>query len=920
MWDKDKIKIFGASQHNLKSIDLELPKNQLIVFCGPSGSGKSTLSFDIIYAEGQRRYVESLSAYARQFLPKLDKPKVKKIEGLSPAIAIEQQNIAKNPRSTVGTTTEIYDYLRVLMARIGTPYCPKCGNKIVSQTIDQIIDQAMSLPEGTRFILLAPLVERQKGSFQKLIASLKRQGFVRLRVDGQIYLIDEVPSLNKNKVHTLEVVVDRLILKSNLQKRLADSIELALSLSQGWIKLFLLDEKKELLFSTTAVCPKCKLSLPKLSPQLFSFNSPQGACPVCLGLGVQEYFDPHLLAPVPDKSLSQKAVLPFAGKLYLKYTQDLIQLGRKYNFTLNTPLAKFSQSALDALFYGDQDLAWPGVISVLEKLQRINVFWRKELNRYLNTKPCPKCQGKRLKPESLCVRINDLNIAELTELSITGLEQFLRTIELSPLQTKIAKPLLTEINNRLQFLINVGLDYLSLNRTMASLSGGEAQRIRLASQLGSGLTNVIYVLDEPSIGLHPRDNKRLISTLLELKNRPNTVIVVEHDPETILTADYLVELGPGSGEQGGRIVFVGSVEELKRANTLTGKYLRAELKIPIPEQRRKPKRYLELVGVTTHNLKNVDCKIPLNTLTVITGVSGSGKSSLIVDTLYKHLLLAKGQKALNPGQLKQIKGSEGIEKVFLIDQTPIGRTPRSNPATYTKIFDDIRIIFANTLEAKTRGYLPGRFSFNVKGGRCEACKGEGQVKVEMHFLPDVYVTCEVCKGKRYNRETLEITYKGFNIAQVLELTVNEAKEIFANHSSVLKKLEILAQVGLGYLKLGQSALTLSGGEAQRIKLSRELSKKQLPNTLYILDEPTTGLHVHEVKQLLQVLNQLIAKGASIVLIEHNLDVIKAADYVIDLGPGGGEQGGEIIATGTPEQIATNPKSITGRFLNLSPSS
>jgi len=913
---EDKIKIFGASQHNLKSIDLELPKNQLIVFCGPSGSGKSTLSFDLIYAEGQRRYVESLSAYARQFLPKLDKPKVKKIEGLSPAIAIEQQNIAKNPRSTVGTTTEIYDYLRVLMARIGTPYCPKCGNQIVSQTIDQIIDQTMSLPEGTRFILLSPLVERQKGSLQKLIASLKRQGFIRVRLDGQIYLIDELPSLNKNKSHTLEVVVDRLILKSGLQKRLADSIELALSLSQGWIKLLLLDEKKELLFSTVAVCPKCKISLPKISPQLFSFNSPQGACPVCLGLGVQEYFDPHLLAPVPGKSLSEKAVLPFTGKLYLKYEQDLIQLGRKYNFSLTTPLTRFSQPALDALFYGDKTLNWLGIISVLEQLQKINVFWRKELNRYLNTKPCPECQGKRLKPEALCVRINGLNISELTELPITRLEQFLKTIQLSPLQSKIAQPLLAEINSRLQFLVNVGLNYLSLDRTMSSLSGGEAQRIRLASQLGSGLTNVIYVLDEPTIGLHPKDNKKLIATLVELKHRPNTVIVVEHDQETILTADYIVELGPGSGEQGGQIVFTGSIDQLKRANTLTGKYLRSELKIPIPKQRRKPKHYLELLGVTTHNLKNIDCKIPLNALTVITGVSGSGKSSLIVDTLYKHLLLAKGQKAINPGKLKKIKGIERVEKVFLIDQTPIGRTPRSNPATYTKIFDDIRTIFANTGEAKARGYLPGRFSFNVRGGRCEACKGEGQIKVEMHFLPDVYVTCEVCKGKKYNRETLEITYKGLNIAQVLELTVNEAKNIFANHSAVVKKLEILQQVGLGYLKLGQSALTLSGGEAQRIKLSRELSKKHLPNTLYILDEPTTGLHIHEVKKLLQVLNQLIEKGASIVLIEHNLDVINAADYVIDLGPGGGELGGEIIATGTPEQIASNPKSITGQFLKI----
>ncbi|MDQ7032505.1 MAG: excinuclease ABC subunit UvrA [Desulfonauticus sp.] len=909
------IEIINAHHHNLKNIDLKIPKNQLVVICGPSGSGKSTLAFDIIYTEGQRRYIESLSTYARQFLPKLDKPKVKKIQGLSPAIAIEQQKIAKNPRSTIGTVTEIYDFLRVLFARVGQTHCPKCTSLIKSQTSDQIIDQILKLPQGTKFLLLAPLKERQKGSFKDLFARLQRQGFLRVRVDKKIYLLEDMPILDKNKTHTIELVVDRLVLKENIKKRLADSVELALKMGSGSLKIVLMGTEQEIFFSTLAVCPKCKISLPTPTPQLFSFNSPQGACSHCAGLGKILYFSPEFIAPDPNLSLQDKAILPWKNtKLLNQYKNTLQKLGEKYNFTLATPLKNYSNQAKTALFWGDKQIKWPGIIPILELLRKKDLFWARELNTYLTVKDCPQCKGARLKSESLSVFIEQRNIFELTQLSITALKNFIRGLSFSGSEQKIATPLQEEIINRLDFLINVGLGYLSLNREISSLSGGESQRIRLASQLGTGLSGVIYVLDEPTIGLHPQDNEKLITTLLNLRNKGNTVLVVEHDQNTIKTADWLVELGPGSGEKGGKVVFTGTVQQLKQANTLTGKYLRGELQIEKPKTRRKPTKFITITGVTTNNLKNITCSFPLEVLTVVTGVSGSGKSSLVIDTLYKHLALKKGLKVQSPGKLTKITGHELINKVLIIDQSPIGKTPRSNPATYTKIFDDVRQIFANTLEAKKRGYKPARFSFNLKGGRCEACSGDGQIKIEMHFLPDVYIQCDVCKGKRYNRETLDIYYKGLNIADVLNLTVSEAKEFFSSHSSLVNKLEFLEQVGLGYIRLGQPAPTLSGGEAQRIKLARELYKKNIANTLYILDEPTTGLHMYEIKKLLTVLNQLREKGASIILIEHNPEVIKAADFIIDLGPGGGEYGGQILATGTPEEIKNNPQSVTGRFL------
>ncbi|WP_457570919.1 excinuclease ABC subunit UvrA [Desulfovulcanus sp.] len=910
------IHIQGARHHNLKNLTLDIPKDKLVVICGPSGSGKSTLAFDIIYAEGQRRYVESLSAYARQFLPQLDKPRVDKIEGLSPAISLEQQTISRNPRSTVGTTTEIYDFLRVFFARLGMPFCPKCHLPISAQTSDEIIDRILDLPEKTKFLLLSPLVSNKKGTHQELLKKLKSQGFVRVRINGKICLLDPLPNLSKNQRHTIELVVDRLVMKENLRKRLADSVELALNYSQGSLILSLVDNE-DILLSTQAVCPRCKLSLPKPSPALFSFNSPQGACPKCSGLGSVDYFEPDLIAPNKGLSLKQGAIIPWKRpKIFERYAESLKQLGLEFGFTLDTPLQKFSQEALDALFYGHAPLSWPGVINLLEQGYHLGRVWRDELARFRQTRPCPDCKGARLKPGSLAVYVHDLNIFDFTNLSIARALEWLKKLKFSGVQNKIAAPLTRELKHRLEFLVNVGLDYLSLSRNMSTLSGGEAQRIRLASQLGSGLVGVTYVLDEPSIGLHPRDNYRLLRTLRELQNRGNTVLVVEHDESTIRAADYVLELGPGSGALGGDLVYNGDVEGLLKCEySLTGKYLRGELKIKRPQERRTPKDYLVLKGVQTNNLKNIDCQIPLGCLTVVTGVSGSGKSSLVMDTLYKHLAMAKGIKVENPGVIKGIEGLEKIEKIIAIDQTPIGRTPRSNPATYTKIFDEIRKIFAGTKEARKRGYKPGRFSFNVRGGRCEACQGDGVIRVEMHFLPDVFVTCEVCKGKRYNRETLDIEYKGLNIAQVLDLTVRQARKFFSNYSLLERKLGILEQVGLEYLKLGQPATTLSGGEAQRIKLSRELGKRSLPGTLYILDEPTTGLHMDEVGKLIQVLNQLVDKGASVVIIEHNLDVVASADYVIDLGPGGGENGGRIVAQGTPEEIKNNPHSITGRFLS-----
>ena len=914
----DAIRIRGARQHNLKNLDLDIPRNQMVVVCGPSGSGKSTLAFDIVYAEGQRRYVESLSAYARQFLPQMDKPLVESIEGLSPAISLEQQSATRNPRSTVGTVTEIYDFLRVFFARLGTPYCPACGRPIQAQTSDQIVQDILEMPAGTKFLLLAPLAEHQKGTHADRFKKLKSEGFVRVRVDGEVHSLDTPPTLEKNKRHTIDLVVDRLVVKDGLRKRLADSVELALRHGGGRLSVAVVGgpaEAEERRFSTMAVCPDDKISLPPLTPQLFSFNSPQGACPTCSGIGSVDYFEPDLLAPNKGLSLRQGAVIPWKKPRALeRHAERLRRLGRAHGFDLDTPLAEFSERARQALFSGDADAGWPGVTDMLDTGLSFGPIWRDELSRFRQARPCPDCNGARLRPESLAVRVGELNIFDFTSLSIQAAARWIAGLSFAGHQALVAEPLLKELGHRLSFLVNVGLDYISLARNMSSLSGGEAQRIRLAGQLGSGLVGVTYVLDEPSIGLHPRDNARLLNTLRNLQGRGNTVLVVEHDEETILAADHILELGPGSGWLGGEAVFQGDAKGLRTADTLTGKYLRGDLRIEQPDTRREPSQFLRLTGVSTNNLKDLDCDIPLGCLTCVTGVSGSGKSSLVVDSLYKHLALARGVKVDNPGRIHGIRGIEAVERVISIDQTPIGRTPRSNPATYTKIFDEIRKIFANTAEARARGYKPGRFSFNVRGGRCEACSGDGQLRVEMHFLPDVFVTCDVCKGRRYNRETLDVHYKGHCIAEVLDMTVRQAKAFFANYPALKRRLEVLEEVGLEYLRLGQPATTLSGGEAQRIKISRELGKRSLPRTLYILDEPTTGLHMHEVGKLIGVLHRLVDKGASVVVIEHNLDVVRAADWVMDLGPGGGDAGGRIVAQGAPEAIAANPDSVTGGFL------
>ncbi len=913
--NKKFIHIEGARQHNLKNLNLDIPRDQLVVVCGPSGSGKSTLSFDIVYAEGQRRYVESLSAYARQFLPQLDKPKVDKIEGLSPAISLEQQSTSRNPRSTVGTVTEIYDFLRVFFARLGKFHCPECGEPIQAQTSDQILERIMSFGEGTKFMLLAPMVDHQKGTHKDLFKKLKKEGFVRVRVDGQVYGIDDVPDLEKNKKHNVDLVVDRLVIKGDMKKRLGDSLELALRYGDESIVVSIIGGD-DVYLSTMSTCPSCKISMPKLSPQLFSFNSPQGACTLCSGIGSVEYYEPELLAPNKGLSLKTGAVIPWKSpKMFERYEEGFRALGKKYGFKVDTPLSEFSGDAHKALFYGDKDLGWEGVVDLLEVGHNLGRIWRDELSRFRQSQPCPACEGARLRPESLAVKVEGVSIFDFCSMSIQRALDWLEDLEFSGHELLIAEPLLKELTHRLGFMVNVGLDYLNLGRNMATLSGGEAQRIRLAGQLGSGLVGVTYVLDEPSIGLHPRDNERLIKTLRSLQSRGNTVLVVEHDESTIRNADHVIEIGPGSGMLGGEIVFQGSVKKLLgKAQTLTAKYLRGELALDKPEERRIPKDWIKMKGVETNNLKNLDVDIPLGVLCCFTGVSGSGKSSLVVDSMYKHLALSRGVKVDQPGRISGIDGIEKIEKVISIDQSPIGRTPRSNPATYTKIFDEIRKIFCATKESKKRGYKPGRFSFNVRGGRCEACRGDGQIRVEMHFLPDVYVTCDVCKGKRYNSQTLEVDYKGKNIAEVLDMTVRQSKAFFENHPTLKRRLEVLEQVGLEYLQLGQPATTLSGGEAQRIKISRELGKRSLPGTLYILDEPTTGLHMHEVGKLIKVLQQLVEKGATVVVIEHNTDVIRASDYVFDLGPGGGESGGHIVAQGTPEEIIANPDSVTGKFL------
>jgi excinuclease ABC subunit A len=924
----------GAKEHNLKNIDLKIPRDKLVVITGLSGSGKSSLAFDTIYAEGQRRYVESLSAYARQFLEQMDKPDVESIECLSPAISIEQRTLSKNPRSTVGTVTEIYDYLRVLFARIGKPYCHKCGQEISSQTVQQIVDQLMELPEGSKIILFSPLIQGRKGEYRKELNQLRKNGFVRVKVDGVIRDLSEEIKLNKNKKHTIDVMIDRLVIKEKIEQRLADSLETALNLSDGIVKIEL-NENKELLYSEKNACVDCGVSFPEISPRIFSFNNPHGACPACGGLGSKMYFDPDLVVPNRNLSIREGAILPWANRKSIYYHQMLDALARHYRFDIYTPFKDLPQHLQQILLYGSGDeridfyyddgtrrfsheREFMGVIPNLDRRfkETDSSAVRQELDHYMNTSTCPECSGSRLRKESLFIKINSHSIHDITKLSIAESHIFFSRLKLGSRDKKIAQRILKEITERLTFLMHVGVEYLTLNRASATLAGGEGQRIRLATQIGSSLVGVFYILDEPSVGLHQRDNIKLLETLKKLRDLGNTVLVVEHDEQTILSADHVIDMGPGAGMAGGEIVFSGSPKKiLKHNESLTGKYLSHRLKIAVPSKRRKPsKRFLTMKGATENNLKNISVRIPLGLFTCVTGVSGSGKSTLIIDTLYRSLAQRLYHAKERAGRVENIEGLEYIDKVIDIDQTPIGRTPRSNPATYTGTFTHIRDLFARLPESRARGYKPGRYSFNVKGGRCESCTGDGIIKIEMHFLPDVHVTCEVCKGKRYNRETLEIQYKGKNIAEVLDMTVNQAYSFLENIPPIRAKLQTLIDVGLGYIRLGQSATTLSGGEAQRIKLSRELSKRSTGKTLYILDEPTTGLHFADIHKLLEVLNKLTDRGNTVIVIEHNMEVIKTADHVIDLGPEGGDKGGHIVALGTPEEVATHKKSHTGNFL------
>jgi excinuclease ABC subunit A len=907
----EKIIVRGAKANNLKNIDVEIPRDRLIVITGLSGSGKSSLAFDTIYAEGQRRYVESLSAYARQFLEQMEKPDVELIEGLSPAISIDQRTVIKNPRSTVGTVTEVYDYLRLLFARIGKPFCYQCGKEISSQTIQQIADQVMAHSHGERVALLAPIVRGKKGEYRKELENLRREGFVRVKIDGNIRDLSEEIHLDRNKKHDIDVVIDRMIGKDGIQLRLTDSLELASKLADGIIKV-IIGDSKEVVFSQRFACIDCGTSYPEITPRMFSFNSPYGACPACGGLGTKMYFDPDLI--VPDRSISvlEGGILPWKRKI----PAPLIHMARAKRIDLRTPFKDLPKEGQRGFLYGEDGIE--GVIPELDRRYQ-EIRWedfREEMEQYMSSSACPSCEGARLRKEALFVKINGMSLAQMVKLCVKDLLRYFENITLNTRDTEIARGILKEIGERLRFMVNVGLDYLSLDRTVATLSGGEAQRIRLATQIGSSLVGVLYILDEPSIGLHQRDNIRLLRTLKGLRDMGNTVIVVEHDEATIRSADYVIDMGPGAGLNGGRVIFSGTPREISKSKkSITGRYLSGDLSIPIPKKRRSDGgKFLVIKGARANNLKNIDVPVPIGLFTCVTGVSGSGKSTLIIDTLYRALAQRLYRSKEKAGPLEGIDGLEYVDKVINIDQMPIGRTPRSNPATYTGVFTFIRSLFAQLPESRMRGYKPGRFSFNVPGGRCESCKGDGIIKIEMHFLPDVYVTCEVCQGKRYNRETLEIQYKGETIADVLDMTVDQAYEFFENIPPIRRKLQTLVDVGLGYIKLGQSATTLSGGEAQRIKLTRELSKKSTGRTVYFLDEPTTGLHFADIQRLLDVLNRLADSGNTVIVIEHNMEVIKSADYIIDLGPEGGEQGGEVVGRGAPEEIIDIPSSYTGQFL------
>ncbi|WP_430053097.1 excinuclease ABC subunit UvrA [Paenibacillus phoenicis] len=932
---RENIVIKGARAHNLKNIDVTIPRDKFVVLTGLSGSGKSSLAFDTIYAEGQRRYVESLSAYARQFLGQMDKPDVDSIEGLSPAISIDQKTTSRNPRSTVGTVTEIYDYLRLLYARIGHPHCPEHGIEITSQTVEQMVDRIMQYPERTRLQILAPVISGKKGEHKSLLSEIAKQGFVRVRVDGEQRDLSENIELEKNKKHTIEVIVDRIVVKEDARSRLADSIETALKMSGGQILVDIIGQE-ELRFSSNYACPICGFSIEELSPRMFSFNSPYGACPECDGLGVKMIIDKDLLISDPSKSIEEGAFEAWAGGTSNYYPQFLRSVCEHFNIPQNVPVSELTADQMDKLLYGTGDVkvrfryendfgmsreayvTFEGIIPNLERRYRETASEgiREFIEEFMGSKPCGTCHGHRLKKEVLAVTVNGQNIAHVTSLSIGEAREFFGNLELTDKEKSIAHLILKEINNRLGFLVNVGLDYLTLSRAAGTLSGGEAQRIRLATQIGSSLMGVLYILDEPSIGLHQRDNDKLISALTHMRDLGNTLIVVEHDEDTMLAADHIIDIGPGAGIHGGQVISQGTPQEIMNdPRSLTGQYLSGKKFIPVPLSRRKPDgRWLEIKGAKENNLKNINVKFPIGVFTAVTGVSGSGKSTLVNEILYKTLARDLNRARVRPGQYKEIKGLEHVEKVVDIDQSPIGRTPRSNPATYTGVFDDIRDLFSQTNEAKVRGYKKGRFSFNIKGGRCEACKGDGIIKIEMHFLPDVYVPCEVCKGKRYNRETLEVKYKNKSIADVLEMTIENATEFFQNIPKIHRKLQTLMDVGLGYVTLGQPATTLSGGEAQRVKLASELYRRSTGKTIYILDEPTTGLHVDDIDRLLKVLHRLVDSGETVLVIEHNLDVIKTADYLIDLGPEGGSGGGTVIATGTPEDIVKVDKSYTGRYL------